>query len=57
MYKNFFEDDWGYDYKRFCFVHKINDNEKVNGLADKDLFNERRKIWRRRKYEKLYYGT
>ena len=23
MHKNFFEDDWAYAYKRFCFVHKI----------------------------------
>ena len=54
MYKNFFEDDCGYDYKRYCFVHKINPDE-TNGVADKDLFSERRKIWRRRKYEKLFY--
>jgi putative two-component system protein, hydrogenase maturation factor HypX/HoxX len=55
MHKNFFDDDWGYDYKRYCFVHKINPEERVNGIADKDLFSERRKIWRRRKYEKLFY--
>ena len=55
MHKNFFDDDWGYDYKRYCFVHKINPEEKVNGIVDKDLFSERRKIWRRRKYEKLFY--
>ena len=55
MHKNFFEDDWGYDYKRFCFVHKINPEEKINDVADKDLFSERRKIWRRRKNEKLFY--
>ena len=55
MHKNFFDDDWGYDYKRYCFVHKANPEEKVNGIDDKDLFSERRKIWRRRKYEKLYY--
>ncbi|KAA9038586.1 hydrogenase maturation protein [Ginsengibacter hankyongi] len=55
MRKNFFEDDWGYDYKRYCFVHKINVEEKANSIADKDLFSERRKIWRRRKYEKLFY--
>jgi putative two-component system hydrogenase maturation factor HypX/HoxX len=55
MRKNFFDDDWGYDYKRYCFVHKINIEEKINGIADKDLFSERRKIWRRRKYEKLFY--
>jgi len=55
MYKNFFEDDWNYDTKRFCFVHKINPEEKVNDVVDKDLFSERRKIWRRRKYEKVFY--
>jgi len=55
MHKNFFEDDGGYDYKRYCFVHKINYEEKINGVSDKDLFSERRKIWRRRKYEKLFY--
>lgn len=62
MYKNFFEDDWGYDYKRYCFVHKVNPvnkdstgEEKINSVDDKDLFSERRKIWRRRKYEKLFY--
>ncbi|MEP6597235.1 MAG: enoyl-CoA hydratase-related protein [Ginsengibacter sp.] len=55
MYKNFFDDDWGYDYKRYCFVHKISPEEKINGVGDKDLFSERRKIWRRRKYEKLFY--
>ncbi len=55
MHKNFFEDDWGYDYKRYCFVHKINAEENSNGVVDKDLFSERRKIWRRRKYEKLFY--
>ena len=55
MRKNFFDDDGGYDYKRYCFVHKINSEEKVNDFADKDLFSERRKIWRRRKAEKLFY--
>lgn len=55
MHKNFFEDDWGYDLKRYQFVHKINSDEIANGLTEKDLFSERRKIWRRRKYEKLNY--
>lgn len=55
MHKNFFEDDWGYDDKRYCFVHKINAGENINGVEGKDLFNERRKIWRRRKQEKLFY--
>ena len=55
MYKNFFDDDWGYDYKRYCFVHKIDPLQNTNQLVEKDLFSERRKIWRRRKYEKLFY--
>lgn len=55
MHKNFFDDDWGYDYKRYCFVHKITPEEVAGGIGEKDLFSERRKIWRRRKYEKLFY--
>jgi Methionyl-tRNA formyltransferase len=57
MAKNFFDDDWGYDFKRYCFVHKIKEDENINDVADKDLYSERRKIWRRRKYEKLFYET
>lgn len=62
MHDNFFKDDWGYDQKRFCFVHKMNGvhedsfGENSTGhIADKDLFSERRKIWRRRKQEHLFY--
>jgi hypothetical protein len=43
------------DNKRYWFVYKINPEEKINGVAGKDLFSERRKIWRRRKDEKLFY--
>lgn len=57
MHKNFFEDDLGYDFRRYCFVHKINPQEKIHDVTDKDLFSERRKIWRRRKHEKLFYET
>lgn len=57
MHKNFFEDDMGYDLKRYQFVHKVNAEEKTDSLTGKDLFSERRKIWRRRKYEKLYYDV
>ena len=57
MHKNFFDDDWGYDYKRYCFVHKINAEEGINAIAERDLFSERRKIWRRRKYEKIFYES
>ena len=35
MHKNFFDDDWGYDYKRYCFVHKINAEEKIMELLIK----------------------
>jgi hypothetical protein len=52
---NFFDDDRGYDYKRYCFVYRINPDDKIDGIGDKDLFSARRKIWRRRKYEKLFY--
>ena len=55
MHKNFFDDDLGYDLKRYQFVHKVNVNEKASSITEKDLFSERRKIWRRRKYEKLQY--
>jgi len=57
MHKNLFDDDWGYDYKRYCFVHKINVEEGLNAIAERDLFSERRKIWRRRKYEKIFYES
>ncbi|MEO6166196.1 MAG: enoyl-CoA hydratase-related protein [Chitinophagales bacterium] len=55
MHDNFFKDDWGYDQKRFCFIHKMNPRGKATDIADKDLFSERRKIWRRRKQENLFY--
>jgi hypothetical protein len=55
MHDNFFNDNWGFDRKRFCFVHKINSEEQVDDLTEKDLFSERRKIWRRRKQENLFY--
>jgi putative two-component system hydrogenase maturation factor HypX/HoxX len=55
MHKNFFDDDMGYDLKRYQFVNKVNEEEKAGSLTEKDLFSERRKIWRRRKYEKLHY--
>ncbi|MEP7127652.1 MAG: enoyl-CoA hydratase-related protein, partial [Chitinophagales bacterium] len=61
MHANFFDNDRGYDEKRYCFVHKvnsINNDANVNSseaINEKDLFSERRKIWRRRKEEKLFY--
>lgn len=55
MYKNFFEDDCGYDWKRHCFVHKKDPGGEKNSVTGKDFFSERRKIWRRRKDEKMFY--
>lgn len=56
MYKNFFDDDEDYAVKRHCFVHKIPIEEAGYLLDRKDLFSERRKIWRRRKHEPVFYG-
>ncbi|MEO6130349.1 MAG: enoyl-CoA hydratase-related protein, partial [Saprospiraceae bacterium] len=55
MHLNFYEDNMGFDYKRYCFVHKLNPDSENTGISEIDLFSERRKIWRRRKYDKLYY--
>lgn len=52
MHKNFFEDDWAYAYKRFCFVHKI--PEPSTQMAQ-DLYRTRREIYRKRKWERLNY--
>jgi putative two-component system hydrogenase maturation factor HypX/HoxX len=52
MHKNFFENDRNYHYKRFCFVHKIADE---NALLAKDLYRNRREIYRKRKWEKYDY--
>lgn len=52
MYKNFFEDNLEYHYKRYCFVHKITDT--TSNIA-KDLYKNRREIYRKRKWEKLDY--
>lgn len=54
MWKNFFEDDNQFDLKRYQFVHKKPGDQGAT-VEGKDLFSERRKIWRRRKYERLYY--
>jgi putative two-component system protein, hydrogenase maturation factor HypX/HoxX len=56
MWKNFFEDDNQFDLKRYQFLHKKPGNEGAI-VEGKDLYSERRKIWRRRKYEPLYYET
>lgn len=52
MRKNFFDNDLDYNYKRFCFVHKIND---PNSKTVKNLYRNRREIYRKRKWEKLDY--
>ncbi len=52
MHKNFFDDDWDYAYKRFCFVHKIPDSTTQ---VAKDLYRTRREIYRKRKWERLDY--
>ncbi len=53
MYKNFYDDDRDYHFRRHCFVHKI---PIENALIDEDLFRKRREIYRKRKWEKLDYG-
>ena len=52
MHKNFFENDMNYHYKRYCFVHKINN---PNSEATKNLYRKRREIYRKRKWENLDY--
>ncbi len=52
MYENFFHDNWGYHYKRHCFVHKI---PVENSLSEKDLYRNRREIYRKRKWERFDY--
>ncbi len=55
MRRNFYDNDWGYHQKRFRFVHKIPDPEVVQRLMGKDWYSARRKIYRRRKWESVYY--
>lgn len=54
MWKNFYEDNWGYDFKRYCFVHKIFNPEQANAIQT-DLYSSRRQIYRRRKWESIHY--
>jgi len=53
MHKNFFDNDLDYNYKRFCFVHKITD---LDSKKEKDLYRNRREIYRKRKWENLDYN-
>ena len=52
MRTNFYDDNMGYNDKRFAFVHKINDasNDQI-----KDLYSSRREIYRKRKWESIEY--
>ena len=50
MRKNFFEDNWQYHYRRHCFVYK-----KPMPWEERNLYAERRKIFRRRKWESIEY--
>ncbi len=52
MRKNFYENDQDYDYKRYCFVHKI----PYNQLDSQDFYSRRRKIYRKRKWESIEYN-
>ena len=52
MHKNFFENNKNYNHKRYCFVHKITDE---NSVVAKDLYRNRREIYRKRKWENLDY--
>ncbi len=52
MHKNFFENDMDYHYKRYCFVHKFTDEKSQ---IVKDLYRNRREIYRKRKWENLDY--
>ncbi len=53
MRKNFYENDQNYDYRRYCFVHKI-----PHASSDsRDLYSRRRKIYRRRKWESIEYNA
>ncbi len=55
MRRNFYDDDEGYHYKRFCFVHKIHETARGQLVEEKDWFSSRRKIYRRRKWEQIKY--
>ncbi len=54
MKKNFFENDLDYNYKRFCFVHKKTD---ITSKTVRDLYRNRREIYRKRKWEDLDYNN
>lgn len=53
MWKNFYENDWGYKEKRQAFVHKI--PHALDEHSQRDWYSSRRKIYRRRKWESISY--
>lgn len=55
MKRNFYDDDLGYDEKRFRFVYKIYDPQQGQNVEEKDWYSSRRKIYRRRKWESIDY--
>ena len=55
MKANFYDNNEGYDEKRFRFVHKINNEEQSQSVENKDWYSSRRKIYRRRKWETIEY--
>ncbi len=54
MHENFFKNNNDYNFKRYCFVHKI---ENPYSKATKNLYRNRREIYRKRKWENLDYPT
>ena len=55
MKANFYDNDEGYDEKRFRFVHKIIDSKQGQFVEERDWYSSRRKIYRRRKWESVEY--
>lgn len=55
MRRNFFDDDEDYHYKRYCFVHKIQETSRGQLVEERDWYSSRRKIYRRRKWEPVGY--
>lgn len=55
MKRNFYDNDLGYDEKRFRFVYKIYDAQQSQSVEEKDWYSSRRKIYRRRKWESIEY--
>ena len=54
MKANFYDNDEGYNEKRFNFVHKI---QHKNSDNIEDLYKSRRTIYRKRKWENIQYNN